>query len=84
MSSDIIAQIPKMNDIRKNLKDGVDSNPILKYIVGTVDVDGELRKLSGSNPIKAHQNSHHGLPVWFTNISDDNIEKLKSIVGSAF
>lgn len=84
MSSDIIAQMPKMNDIRKNLKDGVDSNPILKYIVGTVDVDGELRKLSGSNPIKVHQNSYNGLPVWFTNISDDNIEKLKSIVGSAF
>ena len=84
MSSDIIAQMPKMNDIRKNLKEGVDSNPILKYIVGTVDVDGELRKLSGSNPIKVHQNSYNGLPVWFTNISDDNIEKLKSIVGSAF
>jgi hypothetical protein len=84
MSSDIIAQMPKMNDIRKNLKEGVDSNPILKYIVGTVDVDGELRKLSGNNPIKVHQHGHHGLPVWFTNISDDNIEKLKSIVGSAF
>jgi hypothetical protein len=84
MSSDIIAQMPKMTDIRKNLKDGVDSNPILKYIVGTVDVDGELRKLSGSNPIKVHQNSYNGLPAWFSNISDDNIEKLKSIVGSAF
>jgi hypothetical protein len=79
----ILDKLPKMADIRKNLKDGVDKSPMFKYIVGS-NHESDYDKPTGNNPLKAfNQSGYYGKPAWFTSMgSNDNIENFKITLGN--
>jgi hypothetical protein len=79
-----ISNLPKMTDIRKNLKDEVDKSPMLKYIIGS-NHHADYGRPKSINPLKVYHNDGHynNKPAWFTTIGDEsNIESFKTTLGS--
>jgi len=69
----------KISEIREKIKAEVDKNPMLKYIMGTHQVSGDLRDLkSNQNPI-IEDHSYYGNQGkdWIQQMSQENIDVLK-------
>jgi len=67
----VVDNLPKMSDIRKTLKVEVDKSPILKYIVGSNANDGNIRRISSSNPLKTFDDSYRSKGDWYTNLGGE-------------
>ena len=71
----------KLSDLRKTLKTEIDNNPMVKYIMGTHRVSGQLRELGDKNPISnlGNTNRHYygNNNDWLSLMSDTNIDLLK-------
>ena len=67
----ITAKLPKISVLRKNLKEAVDKVPMLKYIVGVVENNGNIRNLVSENPINTFSNSYRNKPDWLTTIDTE-------------
>lgn len=74
----IVSQLPKMSELRKNLKDEVDKVPMLKYIVGVTENNGNIRSITSHNPIRAFDNGYRGKPEWTTKI---DVDALRTSLG---
>ena len=74
-------KLSKTADLRKILQDEVDNNPMLKYILGSHQVSGNLRELKETNPIKQldDRNNYYtnGNKDWFTEMSQNNVDLFK-------
>ena len=75
-------KLSKTAELRKILKDEVDKNPMLKYILGSNQVSGSLRELKETNPINQldDRNSSYyrsGNKDWFNQMSQDNVDLFK-------
>ena len=82
-SADIISKMPKMSDIRKNLKAEVDKVPMLKYIIGSVTNNGNIRNITSNNPLKVHDSGYGGKQDWFNNLGGEaGIESFRQTLGS--
>lgn len=76
-------KLPKMTDIRKTLKAEVDKSPILKYIVGSHTNDGNIRRISNSNPLKTFDDGYRGKAEWYTNLGGESgIELFRKTLGN--
>jgi hypothetical protein len=73
--------LDKLSDLRKTLKTEIDNNPMVKYIMGTHRVNGQLRELSNKNPISnlSNTNRHYygNNNDWLSQMSDNNIDLLR-------
>ncbi|NDB60372.1 hypothetical protein EB001_18270 [bacterium] len=58
---------PSMKELRNSIKNELDNNPLLKYIVCVKGVSGNLRELQNSNPIKQLDDDRH---YYYRNNSD--------------
>jgi hypothetical protein len=70
-NSSIVSKLPKMVELRKNLKDQVDKVPMLKYIVGVSETNGNIRGITTNNPIRTFDNGYRGKPEWTNKIDAD-------------
>lgn len=74
-------KLPKMSTIKTNLKEAIDNNPMVKYIMGTHQVSGSIRELSDKNPISAldSRNNYYtnNGKDWFLQMNDDSVELFK-------
>jgi hypothetical protein len=77
-------KIPKTSEIRKNLKDAIDSNPMIKYIMGTHQVAGNIRDLTNKNPISDleghggyYSHSYSNGKDWYSQMGTDSLELFK-------
>ncbi len=77
--SKIVSQLPKMSELRKNLKDEVDKVPMLKYIVGVSENNGDIRHITSHNPIRTFDSGYRGKPDWTNKIDAD---ALRTSLGS--
>ena len=79
----VIDSLPKMPQIRKNLKDAVDKSPMFKYIVGSSH-DADFGKISSDNPLKIFDtDGYYSKPAWFSSMGNEkNIESLKTTLGN--
>jgi hypothetical protein len=71
--SKIVSNLPKMGELRKNLKETVDKVPMLKYIVGVSENNGNIRHITSHNPIRTFDNGYRGKPEWTTKIDADGL-----------
>jgi len=70
----------KIPEIREKIKTEVDKNPMLKYIMGTHQVSGNLTDLKPSqNPILEDRNSYYGKlgKDWVEQMSQESIDLFK-------
>ncbi len=70
----------KISEIRENIKTEVDKNPMLKYIMGTNQVTGNLTDLKDKqNPIIDNRSSYYnnGGKDWIVQMSQDNIDLFR-------
>lgn len=71
----------KLSDLRKMVKTEIDNNPMVKYIMGTHRVTGQLRELNNKNPISnlSKSNSHYygNNNDWLSQINDTNVDLLR-------
>ena len=84
-SEDFLKKLPKMDDLRKSLKAVIDNVPMMKYIVGSAFERSEvgLSQISGSNPLKLHQDTYYGAPEWYTDMGgQEKIEDLRKTLSS--
>jgi hypothetical protein len=76
---------PKMADLRKTIKEEVDSNPMMKYIMCIHPVSGNLRELRNTNPLKQldaeHYYGHRSDERWLNKMDDNRVEELKLSFG---
>ena len=72
-------KLPKIDSVRETIKKEVDKNPMLKYILGTTQNNGNLRELKNQNPIsQADGNNHYRRNKdWFTQMSEDSVDLFK-------
>ena len=74
-------KIPKTSEIRKNLKEAIDNNPMIKYIMGSHQVNGSIRDLTNKNPISALEgrNNYYASTGkdWFSQMTNDSLELFK-------
>jgi hypothetical protein len=77
-------KLPKIDVLRKNIKDELDKQPMLKYIVGSVETTGNLRELNDENPIKnlGSNNYYSRKSGWIVKLDGDSLEKLRESIGS--
>jgi hypothetical protein len=71
--------LPNIDSIRETIKKEVDKNPMLKYILGTNQNNGNLRELKVQHPIlQAEGNNYYQRSKdWFMQMSDDNVDLFK-------
>jgi hypothetical protein len=69
--------LPKSAELRKIVKAEVDSNPMLKYIMGTVSPKSGIRNLTSKNPIFNCTDSYNRNNDWSSKMSDDMVELFK-------
>lgn len=84
-SQDFLKQMPKMDDLRKNLKAAIDNVPMMKYIVGSAfeRSDASLNQITSSNPLKLHQDNYYGAPEWYVDMGgQEKIEDFRKTLGS--
>jgi hypothetical protein len=71
----------KLSDLRKTVKTEIDNNPMVKYIMGTHRVNGQIRELGDKNPISnlSSTNRHYygNNNDWLSQMSDSNIDLLR-------
>lgn len=77
-------KIPSIDSLRKQIKDGLDKQPMLKYIVCSVDTSGNLRELTNDNPLNAlMQRGYYGRRTsWGSKMDDQGIEQLRVSIGN--
>lgn len=70
-----------VENLRKQIKAWLDSQPMMKYIVCSQDQHWKLEELKNDNPLSAISNSgYYGKPSWFSKM--DDVEGFKSAVSS--
>jgi hypothetical protein len=71
--------LPKKSELRKTIRAEVDKNPMVKYIMGTHRVDGQLRTLGTKNPIAnlCREDYSRTSKDWFAEMTQDNLELFK-------
>jgi hypothetical protein len=69
--------LPKASELRKTMKEEVDNNPMLKYIMGTVSVKCGIRNLTSKNPILNSTDSYNRSNDWACKVSDDMVDLLR-------
>lgn len=69
--------LPKSAELRKIVKAEVDNNPMLKYIMGTVNVKSGIRNLTSKNPIFNATDNYNKNNDWSSKMSDDMVELFK-------
>jgi hypothetical protein len=86
-------KMPSMDTIRNTLKVELDKNPMLKYIIASVSVDGNIRSLNKNpNPLKQVEGNgsryHYygntgGRESWFQKLDDVESfrQQLSSTIG---
>jgi hypothetical protein len=72
----------KSSELRKMLKAEVDKNPMLKYIMGSNQINGNLRDLdSTKNPIRQFADNYYGYGdrnnLWIEKMDKDSVELFK-------
>jgi hypothetical protein len=72
----------KSSELKKILKVEVDKNPMLKYIMGSNQINGNLRDLdSTKNPIRQFADNYYGYGdrnnVWIEKMDKDSVELFK-------
>jgi hypothetical protein len=70
----------KMSEIREKIKTEVDKNPMLKYIMGTNQVNGNLTELnSKNNDILKESSYYYGKKNkdWIEQMSEDNVDLFR-------
>ena len=76
---------PKMVDLRKTIKEEVDNNPMMKYIMCIHPVSGNLREFRNTNPLKQldaeNYYGHRTDERWLNKMDDDRVEELKLSFG---
>jgi hypothetical protein len=73
-------KLTKVADLKKILKVEVDKNPMLKYIMGSNQHNGNLRDLdSKNNPISQFADSYYGKrsAIWVETMDSDKVELFK-------
>jgi hypothetical protein len=73
-------KLAKVADLKKILKVEVDKNPMLKYIMGSNQHNGNLRDLdSKNNPISQFADSYYGKrnTAWVESMDSDKVELFK-------
>lgn len=85
-SNDQRYNLSSITDLRKSIKTTLDNNPLLKYIMCVKTVDGNLRSLTDTNPLKQldndrgywyrHQNN------WFNTL--DDVDTFKNQISKVF
>jgi hypothetical protein len=77
-----IAGLPKIDNIRKNLKEAVDNSPMFKYIIGS-NHNANYSQLSSNNPLKIFDTGgYYNKPAWFVTMGDENnIESFRTTLG---
>lgn len=82
-NNSILNTLPKMSDIRKKLKEGVDKSSMLKYIVGS-NHESDTKQLTSHNPLKVyHKDGYYQKPAWFGSMgSDGDVENFRVTLGS--
>jgi hypothetical protein len=78
--SSLKGKLVKIEDLRKNIKESLDNQPMLKYIVCSHDTTGDLRQLTSDNPLAGFRNSYyHGNNSWSSKMSDtESFRKIAS------
>ena len=73
-------KLVKIDELRKQIKDALDKQPMLKYIVCSNEVNGNLRELTSDNPLSAFRNNYyHGSNSWNHRMNDtESFRKLVS------
>ena len=73
-------KLVKIDELRKQIKDALDSQPMLKYIVCSHGGNSNLRELTSDNPLSAFRNSYyHGANSWTYKMNDtESFKKLVS------
>lgn len=75
-------KLVKIDDLRKQIKDALDKQPMLKYIVCSHEVNGNLRELINDNPLSAFRNNYyHGNNSW--NYKMNDTESFRKLVSQA-
>ena len=69
--------LPKATELRKTMKEEVDNNPMLKYIMATVSVKSGIRNLTSKNPIFNSTDSYNRSNDWACKMSDDMVDLLR-------
>jgi hypothetical protein len=73
--------LTKAADLKKILKVEVDKNPMLKYIMGSNQINGNLRDLDSKyNPISQFADNYYGKrnnAVWVESMDSDKVELFK-------
>jgi hypothetical protein len=71
----------KKTDLRRIVKAEVDKNPMVKYIMGTHRLDGNLRSLAGGNPISNLSNdnryAYNSTKDWLSDMSQEMVDLFK-------
>ena len=73
-------KLTKMAELKKNLKVEVDRNPMIKYIMGSNQINGNLRDLDSKyNPISQFADNYYGKGsnIWVESMNDEQIELFK-------
>ncbi len=73
-------KLAKVADLKKILKVEVDKNPMLKYIMGSNQHNGNLRDLdSKNNPVSQFADSYYGKKntAWVESMDSDKVELFK-------
>ena len=70
-----------IENLRKQIKVLLDSQPMLKYIVCSQDDHWNLKDLKDANPLSIlTSRGYYGKPVWFSKM--DNVEQFRDLVAS--
>jgi hypothetical protein len=70
--------LPKASELRKIIKEQVDNNPIIKYIMATTPNRVGIRNITSKNPItNSADNYNNRLDGWVINMDDSMIELFK-------
>lgn len=69
--------LPKTSELRKTMKAEVDSNPMLKYIMGTVSVKVGIRNITSKNPITNSTDAYNRNNDWTLKMTDDMVDLFK-------
>jgi hypothetical protein len=77
-------KISSIDNLRKQIKETLDKQPMLKYIVCSVDTSGNLRELTNDNPLNAIMSrGYYGRrSSWGSKFDEQSIEQLRVSIGS--
>jgi hypothetical protein len=76
-------KLPKVDELRNSIKEALDKQPMLKYIVCSQECRGDLRELRSTNPLNfGSGNSYYSKKSsWSTKF--DNVDKFKELIGNS-